>query len=102
MKTKTYRLPTISAYFTNISAIDKLAVLHDAPIDVEVTELQMYFNDLYQVLLHRLSEYAITDSPSTKDEDKLVAMFLEFIKTKHALHGGSDTDRSLSSGHAKN
>lgn len=87
MKTKQYRIPTVSGYFANISAIDKLAVLHDAPIDGHATELQLYFNDLYQVFLHRLSEYAITDTVPAKEEDKLASMFLELVKTKRALRG---------------
>ncbi len=85
MKTKQYRIPTVSGYFANLSAIDKLPVLHDAPTDTAVTELQLYFNDLYQVFLHRFSEYAITDTVTEKEEDRLAAMFLELIKTKRTL-----------------
>jgi recombinational DNA repair protein RecR len=86
MKTKQYRIPTVSGYYSNLSTIDKLAVLHDAPIDAQATELQLHFNDLYHVLMHRLSEYAITDSVTTAEEDKMAALFLELVKTKRALN----------------
>jgi hypothetical protein len=91
MKTKQYRIPSVSGYFSNISTIDKLAVLHDAPIYSDLndtpraTELQLYFNDLYQVFLHRVSHYALTDSISEKEEDTMTTMFMELIKTKRAL-----------------
>jgi hypothetical protein len=87
MKTKTYHTTPVSGYFANVSSIERLAVLHDAPSDPETTELQTYFNDLYQVFLHRLSEYAITDTVPEKEEDRLAGMFLELIKTKRTLRG---------------
>lgn len=92
MKTKTYHITPVSGYFANVSSIERLAVLHDAPVDPQVTELQMYFNDLYQVFLHRLSEYALTDTVPEKEEDKLAGMFLELIKTKRTLRDDSSKE----------
>jgi hypothetical protein len=87
MKIKQYRIPVVSGYFSNISAIEKLAVLHDAPIDEKTRELQLYFNDLYQVFMHRLSEFAMTDTIPATEEERLAKMFLELIKTKRTLRG---------------
>lgn len=85
MRAKQYRIPTISGYFSNLSSIEQLAILHDSPVNEKQHELQLYFNDLYQVLIHQLSQYAITDNAPESEEDKLAAMFLELVKTKRAL-----------------
>jgi hypothetical protein len=85
MKTKRYHIPVISGYFSNLSAIAQLAVLHDAPIDDEKVQLQRDFNDLYQVFMHRFAEYALTDAAKKGEEDKLAGIFLELVKTKRAL-----------------
>jgi hypothetical protein len=85
MKTKQYRVPLVSGYFSNVSTIAKLAVLHDAPIDDEKMQLQRDFNDLYQVFMHRFSEYALTDTAKNGEEDKLAGIFLELVKIKRAL-----------------
>ena len=87
MKTKHYQIPTVSGYFNNISTIEKLAVLHDAPFDAHAAELESYFNDLYHVFMHRLSQYVITDEIAAKEEDKLASMFLELVKTKRVIRG---------------
>ncbi len=85
MKTRQYQIPPVTGYFSNISTIEKLAVLHDAPIDEQSRELQLYFNDLYQVFMHRFSEFAMTDTLPDAEEEKLAKMFLELIKTKRTL-----------------
>ncbi len=90
MKTRHYRIPTVSGYFSNISTIEKLAILHDAPIDQKTRELQLYFNDLYQVFMHRFSEFAMTDTVSDTQEEKLAKMFLELVKTKRTLRGDTE------------
>ena len=85
MKTRQYRITPVSGYFSNISTIEKLAVLHDAPIDEKSRELQLYFNDLYQVFMHRFSEFAMADTIPDAAEEKLAKMFLELVKTKRTL-----------------
>jgi hypothetical protein len=85
MKTKQYRVPLVSGYFSNVSTIAKLAVLHDAPVDDEKMQLQQDFNDLYQVFMHRFSEYALIDTAKPGEEDKLAGIFLELIKIKRSL-----------------
>lgn len=85
MKTKQYTIPPVSGYFTNLSTIEKLAVLHDSPIDEQSREMQLYFNDLYQVFMHRFSEFVMTDTIPDAEEEKLAKMFLELIKTKRTL-----------------
>ena len=87
MKTlKHYRIPTVPSYFSNISSIEKLAVLHDAPIisDRHI-ELQAYFNDLYQVFMHRFSQFAILDKVAECDKNQMAAMFEELINIKEKL-----------------
>ncbi len=86
MKTlKHYQVSTVPSYFSNISSIQKLAVLHDAPIDDKKVELQIHFNDLYQVFMHRFAQYALTDTVAETEEDKLANIFLQLIKTKRTL-----------------
>ncbi len=82
---KQYTIPTTPSYFSNVSTIDKLAVLHDVYIDDEKIELQKHFNDLYQVFMHRFSQYAMTDLAPAAEEDKLASIFVELIKTKRML-----------------
>ncbi|MES2225101.1 MAG: hypothetical protein V4478_03900 [Patescibacteria group bacterium] len=82
---KQYTIPTTPSYFSNVSTIDKLAVLHDVYIDDEKIELQKHFNDLYQVFMHRFSQYAMIDLAPAAEEDKLASIFVELIKTKRML-----------------
>jgi hypothetical protein len=86
MKTlKHYRIAAVPSYFSNVSSIEKLAVLHDAPVDEKSIELQAHFNDLYQVFMHRFAKYALTDNATIAEEDKLAGIFIELIKTKRSL-----------------
>jgi hypothetical protein len=86
MKTaKQYHIQNVPSYFSNISSIQKLAVLHDAPLDDKKAELHIHFNDLYQVFMHRFSQYAMTDGALSTEEDKLAGMFLELVKIKRSL-----------------
>lgn len=76
MKTaKQYRIPIVPSYFSNISTIARLAVLHDAPISTELEQkriaLHAHFNDLYQVFLHRLSQFTLADTISAAEVEKL-------------------------------
>lgn len=80
-----YRIPVVPGYFTNVSSIDKLAVLHDKPIDEEQAELVLYFNDLYQVFIHRFSHFAYSDTIPEEEEKQMIAMLHELIKVKHSI-----------------
>ena len=82
---KKYTVPVVSGYFAPHSALFSLTVLHDAPIDTKNTESQLYFNDLYQVFMHRMARYALTDAVAKGEEDKLASLFLELIKTKQGI-----------------
>ncbi len=85
MKTaKQYRIQTVPSYFSNISSINRLAVLHDAPIEDDRMQLQLYFNDLYQVFLKRFSAFAYADY-STEECDQMITMFQEILKVKALL-----------------
>jgi hypothetical protein len=83
-----YRIPVVPGYFTNLSSIEKLAVLHDGPVDQEQTELVLYFNDLYQVFIHRFSHFAYTDTIPEEEEAQMVSMLAELIKVKHSIRSG--------------
>ncbi len=85
MTTKHYRISTVPSFFSNISSIEKLAILRDAPEDTTQAELALYFNDLYQVFLHRFSQFAYADTVSTDEETQMLAMLNELIKIKHTL-----------------
>jgi len=81
---KQYTVPVVPGYFSPQSSLMSFMVLHDAPLSKQ-SELQLYFNDLYQVFMHRVAKFAIADSISSAEEDKLGSMFLELLKTKRAL-----------------
>jgi hypothetical protein len=83
--TKQYHIQTTPSYFSNVSSIEKLAVLHDALFDDQKIDLQRHFNDLYQVFMHRFAKYALTDMVPSDEEDKLAGIFVELIKTKRSL-----------------
>lgn len=85
MTTKQYRIPIVPSCFSNISSIEKLAILCDAPEDTTQAELALYFNDLYQVFLHRFSQFAYSDTVSNEEETQMLAMLNELIKIKHTL-----------------
>ncbi len=82
---KKYHSLVVPGYFTNLSSIENLAVLHDGPVDTEQAELVLYFNDLYQVFMHRFSRFAYVDIVSTEEETQLLAMLNELIKVKHSI-----------------
>jgi len=82
---KKYTIPLVSGYFTPHSSLLSLTVLHDAPTDIKNTESQLHFNDLYQVFMHRMAKYAITDTVAKGEEDKLAGLFLELVKTKRGI-----------------
>ncbi|MEO5646476.1 MAG: hypothetical protein ABIO57_01750 [Candidatus Paceibacterota bacterium] len=82
---KKYRTPVVPGYFTNLSSIENLAVLQDGPVDSEQAELVLYFNDLYQVFIHRFSHFAFADTISKEEEAQLMAMLTELIKVKHSI-----------------
>jgi hypothetical protein len=90
MTTKQYGVPVVPSYFSNISSIEKLAILHDAPEDTTQAELALYFNDLYQVFLHRFSQFAYSDTVSKEDETQMLAMLAELIKIKHSLQDAAE------------
>ncbi|MDB5189033.1 MAG: hypothetical protein JWM92_631 [Candidatus Nomurabacteria bacterium] len=81
---KQYSIPVVPGYFSPQSSLMSFMVLHDAPLSKQ-SELQLYFNDLYQVFMHRVAKFAIADHTPSADEDKLASMFLELVKTKRAL-----------------
>lgn len=85
MTTKHYRITTVPSFFSNVSSIEKFAVLHDAPEDTTQAELALYFNDLYQVFLHRFSQFAYNDDVSEDEETQMIAMLTELIKIKHTI-----------------
>ena len=83
--TKKYRTPVVPSFFTNLSSIENLAVLHDGPADTEQAELVLYFNDLYQAFIHRFSHFAYSDTIPQKEEEQMLAMLTELIKVKHSI-----------------
>lgn len=85
MTTKQYTVPVVPGYFTRHSSLFSLTVLHDAPTDAKNIESHMYFNDLYQVFMHRMAKYAIADTVARGEEDKLASLFLELVKTKRGI-----------------
>ncbi len=86
MITTPYKIRTVPSYFSNLSSIDNLAVLHDAPEDHRQAELALYFNDLYQVFLHKFSHFVHEDALSPQKEQQMIAMLQELVKVKHTLH----------------
>jgi hypothetical protein len=86
MMTTPYKIRTVPSYFSNISGIEYLAVLHDAPEDHSQAELALYFNDLYQVFLHKFSHFVHQDELSVEQETQMKAMLQELIKVKHTMH----------------
>jgi hypothetical protein len=83
--TKKYIIPVVSGYFTPHSSLLSLTVLHDALLDAKNVKSQLHFNDLYQVFMHRMAKYAITDTIAKGEEDKLASLFLELVKTKRGI-----------------
>ncbi len=82
MTTKQYTIPIVPSCFSNLSSIEKFAVLHDAPEDTTKAELALYFNDLYQVFLRRFSQFAYNDNISKEDTQQMIEMLGELIKVK--------------------
>jgi len=83
--TKHYHIPIVPSYFSNISSIDQLAILQDAPTEGENMELVMYFNDLYHVFLHRFAQFGYRDTLSAEEEKQMVAMLSELVSLKHKM-----------------
>ena len=47
--------------------------------------IEEYFNDLYGILMKRLSQFAIESDPTPDESVKLMAMLQEFVKVKGLL-----------------
>lgn len=67
-----------------------MAILRDAPEDTTQAELALYFNDLYQVFLHRFSQFTYSETISAEDEKQMIAMLHELIKIKHTLQDAAE------------
>ncbi len=105
MKTYTIISPSLDGvlsddhlFFEGVNRPSAIYAIRDHGIisDGDISVLEKYFNDIYNLFLRKLSNFAIFEITNDEDTMKMQALLQELIKVKKLISGVSvDSDRDL-------
>ncbi len=77
-------------YFEGVIRPSKMFMIRDRGISSEddISVLEKYFNDIYNLFLRKLSTFAIFEHTSDEESMKMQALLQEMIKVKRLIEGG--------------
>ena len=77
-------------YFEGVSRPEEIYMIRDNNEDIfhkNIDVLEKYFNDVYNLLLRKLSAFATFEYITDEEETKLQALLQELIKVKKLIEG---------------
>lgn len=102
MTYKNYNLPTLSGiisndylFFEGVSRPQEFYLLRDGnnnrnDMGIDILVMEKYFNDLYNLFLRKICDFATRSKYSDEESLKLQALLQEMIKVKNLIDNQTD------------